>query len=307
MLKVANCHCDLLSYLEQSSTHTPYDLRCRTAIPQWEQGGVVLETLVTFVRTSPGCSKSGLRQFEIFKTLKLPSTLRAVLAVENGSCFLDEEEALDLAFTRLEAWAPLLYISLTWNDANRFGGGNATDIGLKTDGQEILKWMSGKKIAIDLSHTSDRLAYDILNFIDAKKLDITPIASHSNFRSICPHERNLPDELALEIGRRHGLIGLNFVRKFLGSKGATNDLVAHVEHAAALNLFDHFCFGADFFDDSLATPGLEHLKPFFYPGYDDASCYPKVINLLQPLLTPEQLEKIAYSNLSNFVNNASSI
>jgi membrane dipeptidase len=298
-MHIANFHCDLLSYLEQDPKHTPYDLQCRTAIPQWEKGGVVFETLVTYVQTAPGCSKTGEKQFQLFKKLKVPKTIRTVLAIENASCFLAEDEPLELAFSRLEEWSPFVYISLTWNDENRFGGGNATQVGLKADGQEILKWMSEKKIAIDLSHTSDPLAFDILNFIDQHRLKITPIASHSNFRTICDHPRNLPDELALEIGRRGGLIGLNFVRKFLGSSGPT-DFITQVEYAASLNLLDHFCFGADFFYDGLSS-SLDPLKPFFISGYDDASCYPKVIELLKTILSSEQIEKIASTNLLAYI------
>jgi len=105
--------------------------------------------------------------------------------------------------------------------------------------------MSGENIAIDLSHTSDVLAQDILNFIDKRKLSLTPIASHSNFRVIAQVARNLPDEMAQEIIRRGGVIGLNFMRAFLGSQGIGN-LNRQVEHASKLGVISHLCFGSDF-------------------------------------------------------------
>ena len=71
-----------------------------------------------------------------------------------------------------------------WNQENRFGGGNASDVGLKREGELFLEYLGGKGVAIDLAHPSDALAHDILNYIDKKSLKVTPIASHSNFRVI---------------------------------------------------------------------------------------------------------------------------
>ncbi len=71
---------------------------------------------------------------------------------------------------------------MTHHGENRFGGGNSTGIGLKKDGEALLEYISEKKIAIDLSHTSDALAGDILNYIVKNKLGLSVLASHSNFR-----------------------------------------------------------------------------------------------------------------------------
>ncbi len=96
---------------------------------------------------------------------------------------LEEDEPLDLLFERFDAkkW---LYISLTWKEENRFGGGDQTMVGLKRNGEVLLEYMDGKDVAIDLSHTSNPLAEGILNHIDKKGLKITTIASHSNFRAV---------------------------------------------------------------------------------------------------------------------------
>lgn len=225
-----------------------------------------------------------------------------MVSIENASGFCDESEPLQTGLERLESWfkkaGKIAYISLTWNDENRFGGGNATKAGLKKDGLQLLQWMSGKKIAIDLSHTSDRLAEEILKAIE--NLDIVPIASHSNFRKIADNPRNLPDHLAKEIGARGGVIGLNFVRIFLGSHGP-EDFIRQVEHADKLGLLDQYCFGADFFADHVLPPERQYMLPMFNPGFENASCYPKVIGLLEKHLPHAILEKIAYKNLIEFL------
>ena len=224
-------------------------------------------------------------------------------SIENASGFCGEDEPLQKGLERFERFyqkaGKIAYISLTWNDENRFGGGNATDIGLKPDGLELLKWMKGKKIAIDLSHTSDRLARDILGAIE--KLGIIPVASHSNFRAVANHPRNLPDDLAKEVGARGGLLGINFVRVFLGGKGP-EDFLRQLEHADKLKLLDHLCFGADFFMEHDMPPELQYLLPMFIPGFDTSACYPKVIELFLKHLPHDIVEKIAFRNLKRFIS-----
>ena len=71
----------------------------------------------------------------------------------------------------------------------------------------LIDYLSDKKIAIDLAHTSDQLAHDIFNYTAQRNYKIPILASHSNFRSVYPNNRNLPDELVKELIARKGLIG----------------------------------------------------------------------------------------------------
>lgn len=291
---IADLHCDLLSYLAESGKKTFYDPESRCSMPFLKEGGVAFQTMAVFTETRKGSVKWAEKQISLFKSL--PFKLPVALAIENASGILEEDEQLEKGLERLQNIGPLLYISLTWNNENRFGGGNATRIGLKRDGEVLLDYLSGKNICIDFSHTSDALAYDILNHIEKRKLLIKPLASHSNFRSITDVPRNLPDEIAKEILRRQGMIGLNFVRHFIGRD--PHDLIRHIEHALTLGAEDQICFGADFFAANTIPPELEYLKPFFFPDFDNASCYPRVLEMARSSIPEKQLEKIAYKNLT---------
>ncbi len=306
-MKVADFHCDLLSYLADDAKRTANDPESRASIPALKAGGVGLQTLAIFTKTEPESVKKGLKQAEVFFQLseKYPvfgKEIKTVVSIENGSGFCGENEPLEKGLERLEKFyqkaGRIAYLSMTWNDENRFGGGSATDIGLKEDGLELLKWMRGKKIAIDLSHTSDKLAGDILKAID--KLGITPVASHSNFRALANHPRNLPDSLAREIGARGGVMGINFVRVFLGGHGP-EDFIRQLEHADKLKLLDHLCFGADFFMEHDMPPESQYLLPMFNQGFDSSACYPKVIELFLKHLSHDIVEKIAHHNLTRFL------
>jgi membrane dipeptidase len=193
----------------------------------------------------------------------------------------------------------IFYIGLTHHGENRFGGGNTTSIGLKKDGEALLDYLDGKKIAIDLSHTSDKLAYDLLNYLNLKNLDIPIIASHSNFRTVFNHPRNLPDDIAKEIISRKGIIGINFLRAFLNDKNP-NALFDHLQYGIEMGGAQALCFGADFF--YTASHPDQSRQPFFYPGQDDSTCYQAILNKISTHASKSILEQISHQNALNFIN-----
>jgi membrane dipeptidase len=319
MMHVADLHCDLLSYLAQDARRTIDDEEVRCSLKQLTQGSVYFQTLAIFTETVEGGVSSARKQFELFcklpkiypkaferlidKTLLAPKDkIYIAAAIENASGLCNESEPLLSCFSRLDNYmktaGPILYVSLTWNQENRFGGGNLTNVGLKRDGELLLEYLDGKGIAVDLSHTSDALAEEILTYIDKKNLRLIPIASHSNFRAVCNQLRNLKDEIAKEIVKRGGIIGLNFFRPFLGVNGE-EDLRRQVEYARSLGAFDHYCFGADFFYDKDLSQCL-YPSPFYYERFSNAGCYPNVISYLKNSFSFEELEKMAYKNLNAF-------
>ncbi len=296
MLKVIDFHCDLLLYLATEG-RTPFDSDSRCSIPQMRSGGVCFQLLPIFTETTPDSSKMGFKQAKIFTTLceKYPDHYHFVknkkgveeaiqqdkigiaIAVENASSFCSETDSLKEQLKKLNEFPKPFYLSLTWNSENRFGGGALTNVGLKSDGKELLEYMAERGIVVDLSHASDPLVEEIFEEIDKKRLPLRVMASHSNFRSVCPVPRNLPDCLAKEIFRRGGVVGLNFVGRFIGEKYTA--IFDHIAYAKKLGGEKQLCFGADFFyEDDL--PVLREWS--FFDSLGNSSCYPKVFNDLSP-------------------------
>jgi len=303
---IADLHCDLLEYLANQPHRTADDPASQCSIPQMKKGGVVFQVLAIYVETQKGASVEGAKQFSLFKKLvkeRSEEPITLALAIENGSVLLDEEEKLELGFQRLEKMreegGSILYISLTHNTENRFAGGNESKVGLKRDGEVLLEYLHGKNIAIDFSHTSDKLAHDIFNYLDRKKLNVQPLASHSNFRKVFDTARNLPDDIALELVRRKGVIGLNFIRFFIGEH--MSDILKHIEHAVALGIEKNLCLGADFAADVDIPPKYSHLKSFFFPGFDNSSCYPQFLQLLREKFSEDFIQRLAHKNLEYFL------
>lgn len=303
---IFDLHCDLLLFLAKNEARSIFQSEARCSVPQLQSGGVRFQTLALFAMTKPDSAEWGRKQIAALKKIQAPfkeSGITIRPAIENGSILVEEEEPLSLAFERFTHYekevGPFLYISLTWNGENRFGGGNGATVGLKKDGEALLEFLSGKKIAIDFSHTSDQLAWDILNYIDKKKLSLMPIASHSNFRAIANNPRNLPDALAQEIFRRKGVIGLNFIRAFTNAD-FEKTFFHMVEHGIKLGGEEHLGLGADFFCDEDVGVESAHLKPFFHAGFDNASCYPRVLQTLSTHFSEKFLCNLSSGNCKKF-------
>ena len=324
---IADLHCDLLCYLAGQDQRSAYDKAVRCSIPQLLAGNVFIQTLAVFTPTAPGSSNRGMKQVEIFRRLPqmYPDAFEIIkdayqlyvssrngrigimLAFENGSSFCDEKEDLEKALGRLETIekksGKIVYISLTWNDENRFGGGSLSNNGLKKDGKGLLDFLNHKSIAVDLSHASDALARDIFDYIDQNNLDIPVIASHSNSRAVENMERNLPDDIAKEILRRGGVIGINFVKQLVGGDDPKN-FAYHIKHMIDLGGKNQLCFGADFFynKDLPATHAL-YGQEMFFPSLDNASSYSHVLQCgkQHALLDEESLDNLAFSNLQKFL------
>jgi membrane dipeptidase len=326
MTPIWDLHSDLLSYLADQPGRLATDSVFRGSLPQMQAGGVRCQVLAIYTSTGPHSVEKGRAQVAFFQRLykqtpldfafppspiKLSSSgpVQILPAFENASSFASETEPFEEILSRLEGYAHLLgriaYIGLTWDTENRFGGGNRTRIGLKEDGKRLLAWLSGKQIAIDFSHTSDDLAYDILNWMEREQLRIPLLASHSNFRHITNEPRNLPDDLAKELIQRKGLIGLNFFGPFIDAEDPLV-LLKHVEWGLALGGHDTLCFGADFFHDADAPLIKEKYgrNRLFYDELGNASVYPHVLELFSKKLglNEELLRAIAHKNALSFFN-----
>lgn len=319
---IVDMHCDLLSYLATVPDADPFDpAKIACAIPLLSKGNVRFQVMAIYTDVRPESMQSAIRQAAIFQNLlkqnpnqltfadskfladwEKQNQIGIVAAIENAAGlghehanWIEIETQLQAVLSKVDR---LAYISLTHHTENRFGGGNYTDgIGLKDDGKRLLDRLDGRKIPVDLSHTSDLLAEGILNHIDQRKLTIPVIASHSNFRMIWNHRRNLTNEFAKEIVHRGGIIGVNFLRAFLDND-VPERLYDHLLHAFAIGADKSICFGADFFYTQ-DFPDQTRI-PFYFPLAESAGKYPSILAHLETELSKIQLKDLAFGNALNF-------
>ena len=175
-------------------------------------------------------------------------------------------------------------ISLTWNQDNCLCGGiGENNLGITSLGYDVIERMKAKNIVLDLSHISDRGFYDAME-IDGVKM----VASHSNSRALCPHTRNLTDDMFKRLVKKGGVCGINFYPLFLthSEKATVDDAVKHILHFLDLGGEKNIGIGTDF-------DGIE------YTMQDITSCdkmYMLVDALISKNIHNNVLNNILYGN-----------
>ena len=233
------------------------------------------------------CERLGLVKIEDVRGLcyatdnALPS---AMFTIEGGGGLLADSDEL---FTLYKAG--LRIMSLAW-DTNELASAasDENDEGLTDEGIRMARRCADLGITLDVSHLSDKSFYDVLKYYP-----LPIIATHSNFRDICPHKRNLTYEMAREIVARGGVIGLNLYPEFVKEENARiEDIIPHIEYHLEKFGEDSLAFGFD-------IDGTNGRYPSGFTA--DASIHDRAIDFLLSRYPTRLVEKIAGENVVNFL------
>lgn len=175
--------------------------------------------------------------------------LSALLTVEEGGVCQGELEKLRTLYGM-----GVRMLTLTWNYPNELGWPNTAPrlpgydakkrYGLTPTGISFVEEMERLGMLADVSHLSDDGFWDVCRI--AKK---PFVASHSNARALCPHSRNLTDEMLRALADRGGVAGINFYTPFVRENSAmtyTADLVRHIRHMIQVGGLSCVGLGSDF-------------------------------------------------------------
>jgi membrane dipeptidase len=135
--------------------------------------------------------------------------IAALLGIEGGHAIEDSPRLLRDYYA-----LGVRYMTLTHSNSNHWadssGDANKPNNGLSPLGKEIVAEMNRLGMIVDISHVSDKTFYDALEVSKA------PIfASHSSCRALSPAPRNMTDEMIAALGRKHGVVMINFSCDFL--------------------------------------------------------------------------------------------
>ncbi|KAN0095892.1 Renal dipeptidase family [Hyaloscypha variabilis] len=187
------------------------------------------------------------------------------------------------------------YITMTHNCHNIYadaamidlpGGGSAVAKqywnGVSPAGREIVREMNRLGMMIDLSHVSEDTMRDVLGGSPWKGWSgsLAPVIfSHSCAYALCPHPRNVPDDVLRLVKNQNSLVMVTFAPEFVScqtpktpnpnglpdfvSENSTlAHVVRHIKYIGELIGYDHVGLGSDF-DGIFDTPrGLEDVSKF---------------------------------------------
>lgn len=242
--------------------------------------------------------------------IKASGRIAFPLGMENGGPIAG-------SFAELEAYFELgiRYVTLAHSKSNHISDSSYdTDErwqGLSPFGKTLIPEMNRLGVMVDISHLSDRAAWQVL------ELTRTPVmASHSSLRHFTPGwHRNMDDDLVRAVGRNKGVVQINYGSSFLtqearswsddatqareafmADNGITEwtdprlvdyrsqyridnpypfadieDVLDHIDRAVSLAGIDHVGLGSDF-------DGVGDTLP---TGLKDASTYPNLVAGLQ--------------------------
>ncbi len=180
-------------------------------------------------------------------------------------------------------------ISLTWNPDNDFSGGilGETGKGLTSKGRKIIGKAVDSGVLVDVSHISDKGFWDVAEIMERKNKPFC--ATHSNSRRLCPHARNLDDDMIREIAGSKGFVGINMYSCFLNEdcKAGMGDVIRHIEYICSLCGADYVGFGSDF-------DGIERDKSALA---DPIEINEVIERLLQMNYKEDDVKKIASGNI----------
>lgn len=220
--------------------------------------------------------------------IKKQGKISGVLTVEEGGILDGRMERLGELYNK-----GIRLITLTWNEKNCIGWPNSREKeamaeGLTSFGREAVQQMNELGIAVDVSHLSDG------GFMDVLRLSKKPVlASHSNARALCPHPRNLSDEMIRLLADHGGIAGLNFYPYFLKESGiiSCRDIAVHAKHMIDVGGSELLAIGSDF-------DGYDE-------GESDLTCVGQMDQLKQVMLdegiTASQVENIWNQNALRFL------
>jgi membrane dipeptidase len=191
------------AYVPAESAHT------KTAVRETLEQIDVIHRLV---RIYPDTFAMALTADDVVRVRK-QGKIASLIGVEGGHS-IDNSLAVLRSLYNLGA----RYMTLTHSETLDWAD-SATDEprhhGLTPFGEEVVHEMNRLGMLVDISHVSAETMHHVLKVTRAPV-----IASHSSAFALCPHPRNVPDDVLRLVAKNGGVIMVNFYPGFLTPEGA---------------------------------------------------------------------------------------
>ncbi|KZN99747.1 dipeptidase [Pseudobacillus badius] len=328
-MKVFDLHSDLFTDIAWRRSCGETNVFDRIHYPKLKAGGITAAICVFWVE--PAFSKHPYERFQQLLTYVMedlqtsqhacichPSQqngaqsgteqIQIYLGIE-GLTFMEHWDG-DTTLSKIEnAFASLseqqmMHAIFAWNEHNFLaagtGAGSFTERkGLTDYGKVAVRTANRKNWLLDVSHLSETSFWDMYH-----TSSLPLMASHSNAKSLCDHERNITDDQIKAIARRGGIIGLNAYGEFVHAESPTIDrFIDHAVYIAELVGPEHLAFGFDFID-YLHAYDVGSDFAVYTKGLEDTSKIPCLLEKMSARgFSKEELEAISFHNANQYIQN----
>ncbi|MDR2622679.1 MAG: gamma-glutamyl-gamma-aminobutyrate hydrolase family protein [Dysgonamonadaceae bacterium] len=250
----------------ESETTVNYELK--VDIPKMQRGMLDAAVMVAYLpqgaRTEQASKRAVDKTFSILNTLlrqidknkntvgqaktaadlqrlKKEGKKAILLGIENGYGI-----GKDLSNLQKLAGMGVVYITLCHNRHNDICDthkGKPEHNGLSEYGKKAVKEMNRLGIIVDISHTSEKTSFDVLEVSE-----YPVIASHSSVKALCNNTRNISDNLMKAIAKKGGVIQVCLYKGFIreNGKATVKDAVDHIDYIVKKVGINHVGIGSDF-------------------------------------------------------------
>lgn len=316
-MKVADMHCDTISMLlkkrREKEKENLFENTLHMDLQKMKRGEYALQNFAMFVcrNETDDPYEECKAQYAVFgeeirKNEAFISHVRSYQDIEKSMeegkiaalLTIEEGEVCEGKIAKLEEFYDLgvRMMTMVWNYDNslstsaskwkpssprKYGGSRP---GLTETGVEFVQRMEELRMIPDVSHMSDEGIEDMLQITEKPF-----VASHSNAKALCPHQRNLKDAFIQRMGERGCLIGINFFSGFL-QKDAQ---VSKIERIA-----DHIIYIADMGGIECVGLGSDFDGIDCRLEIEDCSMIQRLADILAKRgMSEDQIEKVFYQNV----------
>ncbi|MBQ2917257.1 MAG: dipeptidase [Clostridia bacterium] len=308
-----DCHYDLLTYIYMNKNNLKEVKRyCKKIFKDNITGGIfnLFYMSPQEMRQELNIKKEEINIIENLKVVSglikeenlIPKDIKYIYGIE-GLDYLENIDGINEIYN-----LGVRSVNIVWNNDNKFGGGAKGNKkrGLTSLGEELIKKLADKKIAIDLSHANEKTFYDIINLCnELKRKGKNPIvlASHSNLKSLCNVPRNLSDDQIVKIKELDGVIGIVGVKPFCIKEDRFNKdkkkyYNAYIEH---IKYVRDLLGGVD--NIAVSTDDMTYYETKYYKYFNvfkQKNMKKKLEDLLfDTRFNKNEIEKILYINVKN--------
>ena len=232
-----------------------------------------------------------------------------VFALEASTMIENEVDRLDVLYG-----FGVRQMGIAYSEANLLGSGlkERGDGGLTYFGEQAVERMNKLGIAIDVSHSGDKTAMDVI-----KKSTKPIFITHCGSREVWPINRMKPDAVIKACAERGGVLGLEAAPHTTLSHAhpahTIESVMDHFTHCVELIGIDHITFGPDtLFGDHVglheafasnlsigeATAGLEFPMVEYVDGLENpAECFYNIIGwLVKHNYSDDEIRKVVGGN-----------